>query len=276
MSVAAKKTKKSTEAVGSEEGVGRLISASQTEIIDRGKNKVTTSSDRDRRRNKKPDNNDGSDEEAEQEENGDGDQLQSNYAVSLNRSQANLVASEFLPKKRTARKKVTRPKHANNPFLVYSIYFTNQNQSTTNQQLEQKLKPWERNYFHNLNNRMRGAHSVTAGDSRSIMYHQQVQGGNSVPSSSAAEDGPAPVHHPSSTGKHQNQQSSQKDHSQYRKYARSLRRSTNPPQATTDSFLIQQSLNANRSLPPLRESADHGAKASLSIQQNCSSGSYNA
>ena len=30
-----------------------------------------------------------------------------------------------MPKKRMLRKKVNRPKHANNPFLVYSIYFSN-------------------------------------------------------------------------------------------------------------------------------------------------------
>ena len=35
------------------------------------------------------------------------------------------AGSDFLPKKRTKHKKIIRPKHATNPFLVYSIYFTN-------------------------------------------------------------------------------------------------------------------------------------------------------
>ena len=60
----------------------------------------------------------------EEEYEEDEEQLHSTYHGSLNRSQANL-ASEYLPKKRTVRKRVVRPKHANNPFLVYSIYFTN-------------------------------------------------------------------------------------------------------------------------------------------------------
>jgi len=42
----------------------------------------------------------------------------------MNRQGVHLT-SDSLPKKRSIRKKVHRPKHANNPFLVYSIYFTN-------------------------------------------------------------------------------------------------------------------------------------------------------
>ena len=44
-------------------------------------------------------------------------------------------------------------------------------QKTVNDRLlEQKLKPWERNYFHNLNNRMRGAQSVNAAESKSFAH----------------------------------------------------------------------------------------------------------
>lgn len=46
------------------------------------------------------------------------------YVCNLNRTTTHHHrASDILPKKRSIRKKVTRPKHANNPFLVYSIYF---------------------------------------------------------------------------------------------------------------------------------------------------------
>ena len=147
--------------------------------MDRGENEVSVGEDGEAKNNDDITGDDDLYEDEEEVEGDEEDRLQggSNYQASLNNnSQANLT-NELMPKKRTVRKKVTRPRHANNPFLVYSIYFTNQNQSTTNQQLEQKLKPWERNYFHNLNNRMRGAHSVTAGDSRSFM--QGIQFTNS-------------------------------------------------------------------------------------------------
>ena len=64
---------------------------------------------------------------------------------------------------------------------------------------------------------------------------------------------------PSSESKHNhmiiNTSSSSQQH-MYRKYARSLRRSTQPP--ANESILIRQSLNANRSLPPLREQPPGG------------------
>ena len=47
------------------------------------------------------------------------------YVGNLNRTTTHYqhVASDILPKKRNLRKKVRGHKHANNPFLVYSIYF---------------------------------------------------------------------------------------------------------------------------------------------------------
>ena len=57
------------------------------------------------------------------EENHTDGTVRSNYYHGMNQSGVDL-GSEFLPKKRTTRKK-PKTKYANNPFLVYSIYFTN-------------------------------------------------------------------------------------------------------------------------------------------------------
>ena len=69
-------------------------------------------------------------------------------------------------KRRHRGKRNTKPRLSNNPFLVYSIYF--QKNQNTDKVLEQKIKPWEKDYLLSLNQRMRGAQSVTAGDQRSM------------------------------------------------------------------------------------------------------------
>lgn len=96
------------------------------------------------------------------------------------------------------------------------------------EQLELKLKPWERNYMLQINNRMRGAQSVTTADSKVLNYQ--------------SSETPEYAKHPGTGGANS---------SMYRKYARSLRRSTQ--QSHAETMLIQASLNDNRSLPPLRD-----------------------
>ena len=92
-----------------------------------------------------------------------------------------MSATAFAKSKRKRGKKVIRPTFSNNPFQVYSIYFTRckkflviqticvlENQQA-DKSLEMKLKPWERDYIASLNNKLRGScQSVTVGDAASV------------------------------------------------------------------------------------------------------------
>ena len=70
-------------------------------------------------------------------------------------------------RKRTRGKKVIKPKYSNNPFFVQHIYNLTSSQQANESMLEKRgkeLRPWERDYLAKVNNRFRGAHSVTACD----------------------------------------------------------------------------------------------------------------
>ena len=79
-----------------------------------------------------------------------------------------------------------RPKLANDPFEVFSIYFNLRKyhdesndirfqlvenlQATNDKELQQKLKPWERSYFQKMNNQMRAQSSVNNVEVRSAAF----------------------------------------------------------------------------------------------------------